>query len=403
MNIDKNILCMMPWIHAHVWPEGKVFPCCMSDSRVSFGNTNLNTIDEIINNDNFKQLRRQMLDGEKPGVCSRCYELETNASSWTLRKNSIVQFYDKHHKLVESTHADGSIDNFKMRYMDIRFSNLCNMRCRSCGPALSSSWYDDSKALNGDPGHGKFLDVSSNPNFMDELKTHLDYVEEVYFAGGEALITPQHYDVLDYWLATGKTDVRLRYTTNFSVLRFKQRHIFDYWNKFKNVRVAASLDATHERGEYARKGTEWSDIVANRRAMMEACPDIYFEITPTVSIFNIKHLFDFHRTWVEQGLLDINNIRINILTWPQEYSATVLDEQERARVSEIYSRYISWLNTHNARADVINSISGIIEYLNSKDDSNLKSVFKKKTLELDAHRKEDFSTVFPELKDWYER
>ena len=69
MNIDKNVVCMMPWIHAHIWPEGKVFPCCMSDSRVSFGNTNNNTIDEIINNDNFKNLRLQMLAGEKPSVC----------------------------------------------------------------------------------------------------------------------------------------------------------------------------------------------------------------------------------------------------------------------------------------------------------------------------------------------
>ena len=27
-----------------------------------------------------------------------------------------------------------------MRYMDIRFSNIRNMKCRTCGPELSSQW-----------------------------------------------------------------------------------------------------------------------------------------------------------------------------------------------------------------------------------------------------------------------
>jgi hypothetical protein len=187
------------------------------------------------------------------------------------------------------------------------------------------------------------------------------------------------------------------------VLRYKQKHIFDYWNKFSNVRVAASLDATHERGEYVRKNTVWSDIVANRRAMMAECPDIYFEITPTVSIYNVKHLFDFHRTWVEEGLLDINNIRVNLLTWPAEYSVTILDDSEKKLVSQIYDKYVSWLTDHNARSDVVSAVSGIVDYMNSKQDDHLKSVFKSKTLQLDAHRNEDFKTVFPELKDWYDR
>ena len=149
---------------------------------------------------------------------------------------------------------------------------------------------------------------------MDQLIPHLDTIEEVYFAGGEALITPQHYEILDYWISKGHTDVKLRYTTNFSNLKYKSKSIIDYWKKFKDVRIAASLDTFGERAEYSRKGTEWDKIISNRNIMLKECPDVYFEITPTVSIFSIHSLFEFHKSWVEQGLLDINNIRVNVET-----------------------------------------------------------------------------------------
>ena len=34
----------------------------------------------------------------------------------------------------------GRIINFRMRYFDIRFSNICNFKCRTCGSAFSSKW-----------------------------------------------------------------------------------------------------------------------------------------------------------------------------------------------------------------------------------------------------------------------
>ena len=76
----------------HIWPNGDAFPCCMSDSQEVFGNVHEEPIDFLINNDKFKELRRQMLNGEKPKACSRCYELEDTADSWTLRKNSLESF-----------------------------------------------------------------------------------------------------------------------------------------------------------------------------------------------------------------------------------------------------------------------------------------------------------------------
>ena len=110
-------------------------------------------------------------------------------------------------------------------------------------------------------------------------------VEEACWAGGEPIITEEHYKILDFWIEND-IDVRLRYTTNFSNLYFKKKSILEYWNSFKDVRIAASLDAMGARGELIRAGTNWNRIEKNRISMIEECPDVYFEITPTVSIMN---------------------------------------------------------------------------------------------------------------------
>ncbi len=54
---------------------------------------------------------------------------------------------------------------------------------------------------------------------MAKLKPYLDDVTEVYFAGGEIVITQEHYECLDYWIENDLCDqVELTYTTNFSTL-----------------------------------------------------------------------------------------------------------------------------------------------------------------------------------------
>ena len=388
----------MPWIHMHIWPNGNAFPCCMSDTEYVFGNVHNEKIIELINNKKYNELRKQMLNGKKPKACHRCYELETSADTWTLRKNSLINF--KHHmSLIEKTNEDGSINDFEMRYLDIRFSNLCNMKCRTCGPELSSSWHDDQIKMFSNYDRPKFIDLKINSNFMDDLKPHLDTIEEVYFAGGEALITPQHYEILDYWLETGKTDIKLRYTTNFSGLKYKDKSILDYWKCFKDVRVAASLDTFEQKAEYARKGTDWNKIVSNRKTMIDHCPNVYFEITPTISIFSVHSLYEFHRSWVEEGLLDIDNVRINILTHPRYFSITILPKEYKRRIEGLYNAYVKWLQDNNSQLHVVQSINGIVDYMNSADHSNLISDFKSQIQIIDNVRNERFVEIYPELEN----
>jgi len=231
----------------------------------------------------------------------------------------------------------------------------------------------------------------------------LDTVEEVYFAGGEPLITEEHYKILDYWIETNKKDVRIGYTTNFSLMNYKKKSIYDYWNSFGNVRVAASLDATWERGEYLRKGTNWDRTVQNRKTMIEKCPDVYFEITPTVSIFNCFNLPDFHKEWVESGLLEVDNIRINILLDPTEMRLQILPDMLKDKLRKRYQEHIDWLNTFTEKPhNALSGFKNLLYFIEQKDYSDKIPMFKEITDRVDSVRNESFIETYPELKELYD-
>ena len=61
---------------------------------------------------------------------------------------------------------------------------------------------------------------------------------------------PEHYQILDKLLELGRTDVQIRYSTNFSRFKFGKKHVFDYWRHFKNLQVWISVDGIGKVGEY---------------------------------------------------------------------------------------------------------------------------------------------------------
>lgn len=393
---NSKHFCMMPWTHMHLWPAGTTYPCCMSDPEFPIGNTQEQSLQEIWNGKELRNIRMNMLQDKPSKECRRCYELEENGMS-TLRTGSIGN-YAHHWDKVEATSDDGSAGDVNMAYMDIRFSNLCNLKCRSCGPQFSSSWFEDHKSIYGKLDHPKILQVRDEMrSFLDELDPLLESVERVYWAGGEPLITKEHYNILDKWIAMGKRDVSMDYTTNFTQMYYKKKTAFDYWNKFENVRVAASLDANHARGEYLRKNMVWSEVVQNRRTMIEQCPHVYFELTPTVSVYNVLNLPNFHKEWIEEGLLEPKNIRINILLDPTYMRLSILPPWIKSKVVERYHEHIAYLKQFDDITGVINDYESILNFM-EKDRTDEIKMFKFKTQRIDTLRQENLLDVFPELE-----
>ncbi len=86
---------------------------------------------------------------------------------------------------------------------------------------------------------------------------------------------------------------------------------------FDSVSIGASLDAMGPRAENMRKGTDWAQVERNREQMLEICPGVDFYISPTLSILNSYHIVDFHRDWINKGILKPWELKVNIMQSPE--------------------------------------------------------------------------------------
>lgn len=345
----SKVFCMAPWVHTHIWPNGDVFPCCLAESQLPLTNYKKEgDLKTVWNSDAYKQLRKNMLSGKESPECVRCYEHE-NRGKVNLR-NQLNSDYSRRFDLVEKTKDDGHLEEIEILYLDIRFSNICNLSCRTCGPDLSSQWASIHAAkypsLAKNSAIIRIESDSKAKHFWDDLSQYIEKVDRIYFAGGEPLLMQEHYNLLNYLIDRSKVDIAIYYNTNFTTFDFKGDSVIEYWKKFSNVVVCASLDDSGERGEFIRKGLVWDQIVENRKRMIAECPNVKFMVAPTLSVFNADHVLDFYEEWVNLGLLQKYYMQFNVLLYPKAYRVELLPAEVKASISQKIDTLVE-----NARSD----------------------------------------------------
>ena len=400
--IKSDNFCMLPWMHLHAFPDGRAYPCCFALDKYSVGDLNKNSMEEVFNGKDMREMRLNMLSNKPSRQCGKCYDQE-KSGFFSLRLSSNKHF-GHNIGMIDNTQADGTAD-FIIKYWDIRFSNLCNFACRSCGTWFSSNWYEDHKKLTGKPpDHAKIMRVGRTADdIWNQMLTQFDHVEQFYFAGGEPLIMEEHYKILKELDRRKMYHVRLIYNTNFSKLTFKDMDVLELWNKFDSVSVGASLDAMGPRAEYMRKGTVWADIEANRKRMQELCPQVDFYISATVGLINALHVVDFHRTWSEQGYIKPQDFNFNLLQFPFWQRIDLLPESMKQKVKEKYESHIAWLKPQDHLTRATKGFQSGLDYMMRRDRFEQIEDFKSGMKKLDDIRNENILETFPELAELYEK
>lgn len=406
---NSNTFCVFPWIHQYVGTLGDVKPCCVYDHKTDLGNLKENSLKEIWNNEKTKALRLKMLNGEVIDECQHCNVREFLNETHRTNTNAVYFPQDNVKEQISNTQKDGTVLDHRLLYIDVRFNNLCNFKCRTCSPHFSTSIINDYRKvhkISSDEKKNNELQFAGRyeSHAIEEILQHIDYVQEVYFAGGEPLMQSEHYDLLTALIENNNNDFCIRYNTNLSNLSLHNKNVLEYWKKIKNVRVLASLDASYKRAEYWRKGTNWNNIVENRKKIINQTPHVKFFICCTLSWPNSYDIVEFHKEWVEQGLIGINDIYLNELGGPEYYALNVLPLWKKDKIKKIYEDHIQWLinypeNTESAEREFKNAIKFIYE---SQTEKFPCKDFHYYTTEYDKLRKEKFFEVFPEHNDMKE-
>jgi len=367
---ENKPYCLMPWMHFHVGDRGVAKACCVAN--IPFGNVNNQSFKEIWEGEAILKLRDKFAKGEADPRCGACINREKGGAK-SIRQETFERFPNWSLKQTETP-----------IYFDIRFSNVCNFRCRTCWHGASSKWFQDAVTLKRNLGDKAIIkNVEDFDRFIHETGPALLNAEEIYLAGGEPLVTEEHYRLLD-WLIENKVFPRLRYNSNFSVLKFKNWDVLKLWKHFPDVEVMASVDGAEKLGEYIRKEFNWKVFLENRKKLADH-PNVKFKIAPTVSILNLIHLPDFYNKCVEHSIIQPADWYINILERPYYYNIKALPEVEKIKVGTTFNHFFS---SGNLPINIKSSFQGCLDFMNSEDLSLHYKAYLKETERMDELRKE---------------
>lgn len=390
---NTDTFCASPFISCYVGPENNLSPCCINKI------TEINTEKDILksyNHPKMQELRKDLLSGVKNPSCETCWKNESIGLP-SLRQEQNRMFKKEFSEIRKILKKDFTVSRLYIKYLDVRFSNKCNLKCRTCAPTYSSSWAADYKILN--PNLPIIKKITTDVTVKDFYPI-LDTIEHIYFAGGEPLIMDEHYEILDYLIENKRTDVAICYNTNFSKLTYREYDVIDYWKKFTWVNIGASLDGNYERGEYIRKNISWSKIVDNRKRLLEF-PEINFSISCTLSILNSYNIVDIHKEWVSLGLIKPEKFNVNILFGPPPFCIRDLPEHHKLNLIKLYREHIEWLKSFPNTERPMTGFESAINFL-LEERENIES-WKKEWVRVvegvDRIRSENFYKTFPELAD----
>lgn len=438
--------CVLPWIHFATRPNGDMRLCCSSNAsgagkdhtvglvKMENGkpaNFGRETPMEAWNNEYMKSVRTTMLKGEIPASCTKCFQEEKvgivskrvwETGTWHLDENGV----DIPH-LIEQTKEDGTVPE-ELVYLDLRLGHTCNIKCVMCSPHDSSKWVIDHKKLMPqleDPEVKRQMhwDKTQFNNkwhekdtFWEEMYAQIPNLKQVYFAGGEPLMIKEHKMFIEEIVRQGYQDkILLRYNSNGLLV---DDDLIELWSKFKKVKFAVSMDASHGRDEYIRYPTDWKTVEKTLH-MLDNTPDnIQTSLATAIQIFNIKHLPDFMKWKIKAGFKKLNEgtvpggvqmggglVNMHLLYIPTFLSIQILPKEDKLDVERRFMEFKDWLWENYRQDDDFwkhnpygwKRWEAVLNHMNAEDNSHLLPGFKEYVNKLDAIRGLSAAEVFPEL------
>jgi hypothetical protein len=410
---------MHPFTGLATREDGAIQVCCRSHP---IGFIQDAPLEHHWNGEAMKNIRRQLLQGERPKECEQCFSLEDQGVE-SLRQRHIsgkipearINLYPD---ALKKMHQDFTMP-FEIPTIELKLNNLCNLACRMCHPMDSTSWTDWSEVkefykkegnimyaiveehgLERKPHLDKFQD---NPEWWASLEKLLPYFRRVEFAGGEPLMDPQHYRILDM-LAPYGNQIEIKYATNLSMLGKSNRTVWEYWPKFRSVAVNVSIDGLGQSYEYVRGNASWAELINNIK-QIQTIPNISRIVgAVTVQVSNVLILDKMIEYFLDDLGIVFHTHRVE---YPKVLSAQVLPQplrmlaisrliniQEKIKDFKLIKEYPQLL------AYTLGQINDNINYLTARDQSDKWQDCIEFNRRLDVSRGQSFFDVTPEFQDY---
>jgi organic radical activating enzyme len=334
--LNSETFCFYPFLEMSTNPAGHVKPCCYFTS-VLFENPDVgnfesktlsilngsNNLEDIWNSRAMVSIRKKLFEGQPEKHCRTC----TRDGKASMRTRSINEYKNNYQvlKLVSKTAKNDYIANHLPKRLELKPSNLCNLKCVMCNSYDSSQVAKELKELTTkfkgiEVVSGRYSKISDTPGMTEtsaaftevdqpDWSTDKDawnsiikiipHLEVLSFAGGEPTLIPLVEDILRFCVENDYAkNIKVFCSSNFTNINKK---FLDLMPHFKQFELIASIDGIEKINDYCRFPSKWSQVSTNylkAKSMMGDHPNVKILINITVSLLNVLNL-DSLLNWIE--------------------------------------------------------------------------------------------------------
>jgi sulfatase maturation enzyme AslB (radical SAM superfamily) len=399
--MQPDNFCVMPFIGLLVRPDATTSVCCFnSETTKNKSGENIylyrDAPAEVFSAPLFQDLRKAVLANERHPSCAICWKADDE------KIPSFRNTFNNHYKSWVDRIRAGESPGVPID-LTLNLGNLCNLKCRICGPGNSSKWSQELFDLFGQdylPRGNEIIQsmsteesrslvsnwASQHPAFADTLIEWLPKIECLYFLGGEPFLNKKQFEIVEKSVEIGcAKDQILMFTTNGTI--FPEQAAKNLWPQFRKTIVNISVDGLEDSFEYQRYGANWDSVLGNinKYQALEHLDQI--SIIVSVGFFTAYYLPEIFRYWSALGL----SISISIVSG-NNFDMRFLPKRIKEKVSEKFAVFRSDLN------EQCRDHLRTVEILMHSSDGSQEWP---KTIESlwfhDQYRKQSFAETFPEF------
>lgn len=374
---ERNYQCPAPFVSLYYHTDGKMAPC--GHMNVS----ELQSIEDYKNSDRLKGLKQDILQNKRSELCQHCHKLED------YELGSMRRYW------LKEVGIEGCKES-EFEYVEVKFSSLCNSKCRICYPQISSQIATEEIKFNKEYDKPALVTPGGELFLLEQIKTISKGIKILTFSGGEPLLHWQHYDLLNH-LIENNLNPALIYYSNVSTLSLKNEYIFDKWKHFSNIEFRASVDAIGDAANYWRPGEPFDIIFENIKSIKTNMPHIDLQYTVTTAwpmMYRMPELitaiYEFHNE-PSLNLNMVNNKLYNPRVLPLEYKNKLKDQLS------------NFIKTFPVTTKLERDVNNLIDYMYGEDWTNILENSIAEIIKFDKRRNQSFLSVFPEFTELVEK
>lgn len=441
--IHSETFCFYPFLELSTNPSGHVKPCCyfvgalpktqtLSSHEDLYSITKDNTLEEVWNSEALIGVRKNLHQGTHVRNCHKCIR-DGKAS---MRHRSISEYKNNVEvlKLVKESIDNNYVANHSPRRLELKPSNLCNLKCVMCNSYDSSQVAKELKELSSKFGGieveaGRYIkinpvvpgitennisfnvddtpDWSENKLVWESVTKIIPHLETLSFAGGEPTLIPFVEQTLRYCVDHGYAkNINVFISSNYTNINKSFVKLMPYFKKFELI---ASIDGIGTVNDYCRYPSKWSQVSKNFKTvkdMMGEHPNVKSLVNITVSMLNIMDL-DQLLLWIDeqskmQPYYKEWPYNINLLWSPGDQRVDNLPPNMRATVIAKLEDYKKQSVVLQEFPELVHKVNVVIEQLSkpyTDENAKLLAEFVSRVKTIDEHRGINITNYIPQLTE----